>query len=297
MNSFTVPTRVSTGVAVLDRALGGGLLPGTLTVAVGATGIGKSQLGLHFAHAGVAQEGHRGVLFDLSVRGDPQSQPEYAQRMFGWQLDAADPDEPRDLARLFDLAAPLAEYLRVFGERGPTHADRQRQFEALTAWQVELVRKLDVALSFLYRHFCRGVRRVVIDGLDPTQAPRQSVQFELFEYVYQQILRKESDWVARDLLRQDFLAHAVQVAAAAYDHRQLAGLLLYTSPETMLDDLIARPLADADWLANANTVLYLGKTRQGNRLGRALYVAKHRGSALTDEIIPYTIDERGLSIA
>ena len=68
--------------------LGGGLLPGTLTVAVGATGIGKTQLGLQFAYAGLRQEGKPGVLFDVSARGDSQSHADYAQRMFGWTLDA-----------------------------------------------------------------------------------------------------------------------------------------------------------------------------------------------------------------
>ena len=43
--------RLSTGVPGLDELLGGGLLPGTLTVVVGATGIGKTQLGLQFARA------------------------------------------------------------------------------------------------------------------------------------------------------------------------------------------------------------------------------------------------------
>ena len=37
----------------LDELLGGGLLPGTLTVVVGSTGIGKTQLGLQFAQAGL----------------------------------------------------------------------------------------------------------------------------------------------------------------------------------------------------------------------------------------------------
>ena len=41
-----VQPRVSTGIPRLDQALGGGLLPGTLTVVVGATGIGKTQLGV-----------------------------------------------------------------------------------------------------------------------------------------------------------------------------------------------------------------------------------------------------------
>ena len=39
--------------------LGGGLLPGTLCVVYGATGIGKTHLGLHFAHAGETGDGRR----------------------------------------------------------------------------------------------------------------------------------------------------------------------------------------------------------------------------------------------
>ena len=44
--------RQSTGVPGLDELLGGGLIPGTLTVIVGATGIGKTQLGLQFEARG-----------------------------------------------------------------------------------------------------------------------------------------------------------------------------------------------------------------------------------------------------
>ncbi|MFM7072078.1 MAG: ATPase domain-containing protein, partial [Planctomycetota bacterium] len=79
-------TRLSTGVPGLDQLLGGGLIPGTLTVVVGATGIGKTQLGIQFAHAGGLQEsgrgeGRRGVVFDMTARGDSQSHAEYARRM------------------------------------------------------------------------------------------------------------------------------------------------------------------------------------------------------------------------
>jgi len=40
----------------------------------------------------------------------------------------------------------------------------------------------------------------------------------------------------------------------------------------------------------------MGKVREGNKIGRALYVAKHRGSACTEEIVPYTIDDGGLRV-
>ena len=49
--------RLTTGIDGLDELLGGGLLPGTLTVLVGSTGIGKTQFGLQFAQAGLKQEG------------------------------------------------------------------------------------------------------------------------------------------------------------------------------------------------------------------------------------------------
>ncbi|MEO8271343.1 MAG: ATPase domain-containing protein, partial [Aureliella sp.] len=43
--------RLTTGLTELDDALGGGLVPGTLTIIAGATGIGKTQFGTHFLHA------------------------------------------------------------------------------------------------------------------------------------------------------------------------------------------------------------------------------------------------------
>ena len=78
--------RQSFGIEELDRSLGGGLLPGTLTVVAGATGAGKTQLGLRWADAGLRAEGHRGVLCDLTSRGDSQNHAPYASRLFGWSL-------------------------------------------------------------------------------------------------------------------------------------------------------------------------------------------------------------------
>lgn len=45
------------GVDRLDESLGGGLIAGALTVIVGASGIGKTQLGMQFLDAGRGQEG------------------------------------------------------------------------------------------------------------------------------------------------------------------------------------------------------------------------------------------------
>lgn len=289
--------RLATGVPGLDERLGGGLIPGTLTVLVGATGIGKTQLGLQFADAGREQEGRRGIVFDMSYRGDSQSQIEYAQRMFDWTMVRGVADRQPDLVDFFTASSPANDYLQLFDQLGRRPSQREVGFDTYRDWHGEMVSKLNVAIAFFYGNFIRGTRRVVIDGVDPADRPDESFQFELFDYIYHQILRKDADWVARDLFRQAYRQNAEQVAAHRYDPATIGCVMLYTSPESMLESLIERPLEDRDWLANANTVIYLGKTRQEGRVGRALYVAKHRGSACTDEIVPFTIGDRGLTIA
>jgi len=260
--------RQSTGIAALDRHLGGGLLPGRLTVVLGATGIGKTQLGLQFARAGSLQEGRPGMILDLTARGDSQHHAEYARRMFGWQLDSG---------------------------RRPSR--REVDFDLWHDWQAELARRLHLAVGFCYGGFIRGARRLVIDGIEPVEQARDSVQLELAEYIYHQVLHKEADWVARDLLREKFRAHARQVQQHLYDPQRIGCLVLITSRETSLDALIERPLDEGDLLSGANTVILLGKVREGRRFARAMFIAKHRGSPATDQIIPYQIDEQGIRLA
>ena len=72
----------TSGITALDGMLGGGLLPGTLTVVYGATGIGKTHLGLTFADHGRGADGARGVVLDMNGRGDSQQHDEYAARLF-----------------------------------------------------------------------------------------------------------------------------------------------------------------------------------------------------------------------
>jgi KaiC/GvpD/RAD55 family RecA-like ATPase len=287
-------SRLSTGISALDEALGGGLVPGTLTVVVGTTGIGKTQLGVQFANAGMRQEGQRGVIFDCASRGDSQSHAEYARRMFDWQLKAMNVEQQVDVERFFE--AELADYLHIFTYHGRRVTRRDLDWDDWQNWQAELNSRLRSAIAFLYGNFVRGCRRVVIDGIEPADRPGESIQFNLFEYVYHQILRKDPEWVARDLFREAYLRHADQAAAHTYDPASVGCVLLYTSRETMLDDLISRPLDEGDVLSNANTLIYMGKVRDGNRLGRGLYIAKHRGSACDERIREYTIGDHGLSL-
>ena len=288
--------RLSTGIAELDALLGGGLLPGKLTVVVGATGIGKTQLGLQFAYAGRAQEGRSGIIFDMTARGDSQSHPEYAKRMFDWSLAAADANSRTPLDGFFDPGRQHGDFLHVFDRRGKRVTRGDLDFDAWHEWRGELNARLNATIAFFYGNFMRGVRRAVIDGVEPVGKPSDSIQLELFDYVYHQILRKDADWVARDLFRERFRHYAAEIGKFHYDHGEIGAMLLYTSAEAMLDELIRRPLDEGDVLANANTILQLGKIRDGTKIRRALHVAKHRGSRASEAIVPFEITDRGLRL-
>ena len=286
--------RQSTGIARLDQALGGGLIPGTLTVVMGATGIGKTQLGLSYCHAGAGQEGQTGIVFDLTTRGDSQNQPEYADRMYGWtfrQRSFSDSFQPADV---WNAKQMRSDYLHVFHRGGRRVTIGDMQPEEWQEFKADLMRRLDQTIAFFYGNFVQGVRRCVIDGVEPTTKDADSFQFHLFDYVYHQVLRKDHDWLARDLFRVRFRSQEENVMQHSYDHSAIGGMLLYTSHEVMLDDLISRPIQSGDVLSNANTIILMGKMRNGNAIGRALYVAKHRGSACEETILPFQITEKGL---
>ena len=286
--------RHSTGIPRLDHALGGGLIPGTLAVVMGATGIGKTQLGVSYAHAGKSQEGETGILFDLTTRGDSQNQPEYAGRMFGWNFRQRSFSDHFDPAEVWDASTIRSDYLHVFHRGGRRVTIGDMQPEEWQEFKADLMRRLDQTIAFFYGNFVHGVRRCVIDGVEPTTRDSDSFQFHLFDYVYHQILRKDHDWLARDLFRVHFRSQEQNVLQHPYDHREIGGMLLYTSHEVMLDDLIARPIQSGDVLSNANTIIMIGKVKNGNTIGRALYVAKHRGSACEESILPFRITEKGL---
>ena len=232
----------------------------------------------------------------MCSRGDSQNHADYARRMFGWQPQPVDPEQPLDLEHFYSPALPRGDYLHVFDQHGRRVTRADLDFDSWHQWQAELGRRLNASIAFFYGNFVRGVRRAVVDGIEPVDRPSDSIQFELFDYIYHQILRKDPEWVARDLFRERYRQNAAAVAAHVYDPARIGCMLLITSQETTLDGLIERPLDEGDVLSNANTIIHLGKIREGTRFRRAMYVTKHRGSACTDEIIPYAIDDRGLKL-
>jgi KaiC/GvpD/RAD55 family RecA-like ATPase len=291
-----IVTRQSFLAPPLDRHLGGGLIPGTLTVVAGATGAGKTQLGLRWADAGLAEEGHRGVICDLTSRGDSQNHAGYARQHAGWELAPYPVASGRDVdwEGVWNFSRPLGDYYHPFAGSGRRVTRRDLEPDAWHEWKSELARTLRHSVGFFYQHFLRGVRRVVVDGVEPAERFAESIQFEFFEYLYHHILRKEDEWAARELFREHYRAMADRVLAHRYDHRTIGCLYLYTTPHVFLDDLIAQPIGEGDIFSNASTIILMGRTRQEGRVGRALYVAKHRGSACSDDVLPYRINDRGI---
>jgi KaiC/GvpD/RAD55 family RecA-like ATPase len=282
------------GIDLLDEQLGGGLLPGTLTVLAGATGAGKTQLGLRWADRGRIEETGRGVICDLTSRGDAQNHAGYALQQFAWTLTPAPADTPLDLGSVWDLDQAIGDYFHPFDRTRRRVTRRDLEPDDWHVWKTDLARILRKSVGFFYGNFVRGTRRVVVDGVEPTERFAESIQFEFFEYLYHHVLRKEDEWAARELFRELYLANSPQVLAHRYDHRSIGCLYLYTTTHIMLDDLMAEPIGEGDIFSNANTIILMGRTKEAGRLGRALYVAKHRGSACGDEIRPYRLTDQGM---
>ena len=291
--------RASTGIPKLDAMLGGGLLPGTLTVVYGATGIGKTHLGLTFANHGVVEDGARGVVLDMNGRGDSQQHDEYAARLFAWDL------------------RPWTHTVTPMAHPYPTEADmdafysnalrwvgRVRDFQVPTSdgghefdwnWKSSYNQALYTVRPFLYFHLAAGTRRVVVDGVEPMDAPADSIQFHMFNDVYHSIVHRDADTLGMEICLPVW-QHRQFIDGHRYDHTAVTTLLLVTTEETRLEDLLARKVATGDIGATANTIVVMGSERMGNRVARLLSIVKHRGSAMTDEIVEYRIGAKGIEL-
>ncbi|MGN6548008.1 MAG: ATPase domain-containing protein [Aureliella sp.] len=286
--------RFSTGLPNLDASLGGGLLPGTLTMVIGATGVGKTQLAMAFREAGRKQEGQPGTIIDLSSRGDSQNHAGYGERMFGTPMTTANPARD-ELPDPFGSGRP-EDVLPFLGYGGSRVLRSQMDVDQWHTWQSELNRRLPFLSHFVYGHLVHGTRRFIVDGIEPQSDRSDSLQLDLLESIYHRMLRKEHDWLAREVFRERYRDLSGDVMQYEFDHQHAAGMVLVTTTESMLDQLMMRPLADGDLAAGANTVILMGRVLQDGRMQRGLYIAKHRGSAADDRIIPFSIDDSGLVI-
>ncbi len=288
-------SRVSTGLARLDAMLDGGLLPGTLAVVYGATGIGKTHLGLAFADHGRRADGARGLVVDLNARGDSQRHAPYAARLHGWTLGRW----THTVMPMTDPYPPAAEleahYLDVFPWVG-----RKSDYEVATPEGRELdwgfkaayARALYTARPFFYFHFAAGARRVVVDGVEPF-ASEDSIQLYLIDELYRKVVHRDAETLGMEICLPVW-QHRAFIDAHRYDHATITTLLLVTTEETRLEDLIARKVGAGDLGAVANTVLLMGREKVGTRVGRFVCVVKHRGSGMADEIVEFRVGAGGI---
>ncbi len=262
----------STGIDFLDDMLGGGLQPGTLTVVRGATGVGKTQLGLSFLNQGVKQEGERGIVMDMASRGDSQQHAEYAKRLYDWELRGGS----IDVDSVFNGRFGRVDYYANFDYSGERVVRDTMTEEEWRAWKRVLNDKLSAVIAYYYCHFVHGVRRAVVDGVEPFDKAGDSIQIELFEYILHKILRKRHDLVARDLFRGQWVQVKDAVEAHPYDHEAVAAMFLQTTREVNLVDLISAETQEDDLTTNATTVILLGRVLDGAKVRRAALGAGRR---------------------
>ncbi|MBI2203785.1 MAG: recombinase RecA [Candidatus Rokubacteria bacterium] len=291
--------RASTGLPKLDEMLGGGLLPGTLTVVYGATGIGKTHLGLTFANHGVTADDARGVVLDMNGRGDSQQHDEYAARLFAWDLKPwAHTVTP------MSHPYPSETDMQAFYSNALRWVGRVRDFQVPTSdggfefdwnWKASYNRALYTVRPYLYFHFAAGTRRVVVDGVEPMDAPADSIQFHMFNDVYHTIIHRDAETLGMEICLPVW-RHRAFIDSHRYDHTAITTVLLVTTEETRLEDLLARKVATGDIGATANTIVVMGSERAGHRVARMLSLVKHRGSAMTDEIVEFRIGAKGIEL-
>ncbi len=291
--------RVSTGSERLDAMLGGGLLPGTLTVVYGATGIGKTHLGLAFCHHGRHADRRPGLVFDMNARGDSQQHHAYAARLYGWDLrrwshtvtPMAQPfPSPEQMEAFYCDALPWAGKLRDYQVPTPDG------FEFDWNWKAVYGHALYTVRPFVYFHLGAGSRRIMVDGIEPMDTPGEYIQPYIFDELYRKVIHRDSETLGMEICLPVW-QHREFIESHRYDHSTVTTLLLVTTEETQIEHLIARKVASGDIGAVANTILAMGSERVGNRLGRFLCVVKHRGSAMSDEIAEFRVGERGIELA
>jgi len=168
-------------------------------------------------------------------------------------------------------------------------------FEFDWNWKATYGHALYTVRPFVYFHLAAGTRRVVVDGVEPMDAPADSIQFFMFNELYRTIVHRDAETLGMEICLPVW-KHREFIDAHRYDHARVTTLLLVTTEETRLEDLLARKVATGDVGATANTILALGSERVGSRLARLLCVVKHRGSAMSDEIVEYRITPTGIEM-
>jgi hypothetical protein len=162
-------------------------------------------------------------------------------------------------------------------------------------WKAMYNHALYTVVPFIYFHLAAGTRRVVVDGVEPMDQPADSIQFWMFDELYRKTIHRDAETLGMEICLPVW-KHRAFIDGHLYDHAAVTTLLLVTTEETRIEDLLARKVAVGDIGATANTIVVMGSERVGNRMARLLSVVKHRGSAMSDEIVEYRIGSAGLEL-
>ena len=195
-----------------------------------------------------------------------------------------------DMAAFYSNALPWVGRVRDFQVPTP-----EGGWEFDWSWKAAYNHALYTVKPFLYFHFAAGTRRVVVDGVEPMDSPADSIQFFIFDELYRKIVHRDAETLGMEICLPVW-KYREFIDAHRYDHATITSLLLVTTEETRLEDLLARKVATGDVGATANTIVVMGSERVGTRLARMLCVVKHRGSAMSDEIVEYRIGPHGLDL-
>jgi hypothetical protein len=125
--------------------------------------------------------------------------------------------------------------------------------------------------------------------------PADSIQFFMFDELYRKTIHRDAETLGMEICLPVW-KHREFIDAHLYSHEAVTTLLLVTTEETRIEDLLARRVAVGDIGATANTILVMGSERVGHRMARMLSIVKHRGSAMSDEIVEYRIGSGGLEL-
>ena len=115
---------------------------------------------------------------------------------------------------------------------------------------------MEEVTAFMYAHFARGTRAGDDRRHRAIEEGQISVQLRLIEYIYQRILRTDSDWVARSLFRGEWQRAKDAVERCAYNKDDVCTLVLQTSNEIMLTELMSREIVEGDLGTNATTICF-----------------------------------------
>jgi hypothetical protein len=232
----------------------------------------------------------------MNGRGDSQQHVAYAQRLFDWPLRRWEhtvlpmsPPFPPDDA----LQAHYLDALPWIGQLKDYQVPTRDGWEFDWNWKSTYARALYTVRPFFYFHFANGTRRVVVDGVEPAEKPAESIQLYIFNELYRKVIHRDAETLGMEICLPVW-RYREFIDSHRYDHRDVTTLLLMTTEETRLEDLIAKKIEAGDLGAVANTIILMGRERVGNRLGRFCCVAKQRGSAMSDDIVEYRITEQGL---